>query len=438
MASDTLYLWKREIKASFQSLPFYLWRLRPIQRNKIVFMTIEGTTGFTCNPKYIALELLRRNKGYELVWLVNDMRKQFPPYIRKASNTLLSRAYEYATARVWVDCHRKPFGTRKQAGQHYLQTFHCDICFKPLGADRGGKMPRIAEMVSEADSALIDLWLTSSKWNEDMVRRAMYYHGPVERVGSPRCDILFHGRASLSPRIREHFGIPQDAQILLFAPTFRAGSQTRHRTVEAEQVALDFQQVLDALEARTGHPWYLMLRLHPQVAAHMEKYPLAQNVRHVVDASQYGDAYELLAAADALLTDYSSLAFDASFVHLPVFLYADDLAAYQADRNKLYFDMYHLPFPFAETQQALLENIQSFDKAAYDAALDAFLRIMDTREDGHACERAERVIEAWMTETFVLQGGQTLYNRIQISTANIIVQTDVRCFFVAIFLYWGV
>ena len=304
---DTLYIAYRCGKAEFSRVVFRIEALlHSIQPGKVVFCSTEGMGGYGDNPKAIAEKLHADHPEYELVWLVNDMRKTFPPYIRKAPNTLWSRAYEYATARVWVDCHRKPFGTRKRAGQHYLQTFHCDICFKPLGADRGGKMPRIAEMVSEADSALIDLWLTSSKWNEDMVRRAMYYHGPVERVGSPRCDILFHERTSLSPQIRERFHIPQDAQILLFAPTFRAGSQTRHRTVEAEEVTLDFQQVLDALEARTGHSWYLMLRLHPQVAAHMEKYPLAQNVRHVVDASQYGDAYELevVTPAGALQENY--------------------------------------------------------------------------------------------------------------------------------------
>ena len=257
-------------------------------------------------------------------------------------------------------------------------------------------MPRIAEMVSAADSNLIDCWLTSSKWNEEMVRRAMYYHGRVQRVGSPRCDILFHETETLRSRIRKNFGISESARILLFAPTFRAGSQTRHRTVEAEEIALNFERVISALEARTGTTWYLMLRLHPQVAAHQESYPLARSVRCVVDASQYGDAYELLASADALLTDYSSLAFDAGFTRMPVFLYADDLEAYQSDRNKLYFDMHHLPFPFAETEEELISVIQSFDRTWYEKQLDAFLRPMEVCEDGRASERVETMIEQLM------------------------------------------
>lgn len=391
---DALYIAYRCCKAELSRMAFCIEALlHPIQPKKIVFCSTEGMGGYGDNPKAIAERLHADHPEYELVWLVNDMTKPFPPYIRKAANTLWSRAYEYATAKIWIDCHRKPFGTRKRRGQYYLQTFHCNVCFKPLGADRGGKMPRIAELVSEADSALIDYWLTSSKWNEDMVRRAMYYKGAVERVGSPRCDILFHDNRALRARIRASFGIPADARILLFAPTFRAGSQTRRRTVEAERVTLDFERVLAALAKRTGAPWCLMLRLHPQVAAHLERYPLTGHVTHVVDASQYGDAYELLAASDALLTDYSSLAFDASFAKMPVFLYADDLEAYQSDRNRLYFDMHHLPFPFAEKEDELVGCIQAFDWKRYEEQLNTFFEPMELSEDGRATERVERMIE---------------------------------------------
>ena len=391
---DTLYIAYRCGKAEFSRVVFRIEALlHSIQPGKVVFCSTEGMGGYGDNPKAIAEKLHADHPEYELVWLVNDMRKTFPPYIRKAPNTLWSRAYEYATAKIWVDCHRKPWGTRKRRGQYYLQTFHCNMCFKPLGADRGGKMPKIGELVSRADSSLIDIWLTSSGWNEAMVRRAMYYTGRMERVGSPRCDILFRDSTTWRQRIREQYGIPQKAHILLFAPTFRAGSQARQRTVEAERVQLDFQAVLDALAARTGGKWYLLLRLHPQVAAHLAEYPLVdKNVQHVADASQYGDAYELLAASDALLTDYSSLAFDAGFIAMPVFLYADDLASYQSDRNRLYFNMYETPFPFAETEQALLQNIQNFNQTVYRQHLQSFFVHAELLEDGHTSARTQQII----------------------------------------------
>ena len=39
------------------------------KNNKILFKTFNGA--YTCNPKYIAEEILRQNLPYELVWVVN-------------------------------------------------------------------------------------------------------------------------------------------------------------------------------------------------------------------------------------------------------------------------------------------------------------------------------------------------------------------------------
>ena len=103
MNHEQQYIRKRIWKGRFCSIPFYLCRIFPIKKKKIVFCCIEGTTGYTCNPKYIAEELIRRNAGYELVWLVNDMAKKFPAEIKVVHNTLWNRAYQLSTSRFWVD-----------------------------------------------------------------------------------------------------------------------------------------------------------------------------------------------------------------------------------------------------------------------------------------------------------------------------------------------
>ena len=98
MTSEERYIRKRLREARRQAREFYYCRKYPIQENKIVFTTIEGTTGFSCNPKYIALELLRRNLGLDLIWLVDDMTKKFPKGIRKVKNTLKNRAYDQGSS----------------------------------------------------------------------------------------------------------------------------------------------------------------------------------------------------------------------------------------------------------------------------------------------------------------------------------------------------
>ena len=97
MKVDT-YILKRKLKAGICRIPYYICGLLPIKRNKIVFSAFEGG-GYCCNPKYIAEELINREKDandftkYDMYWLVNDMTKEFPPQIKKRKNNLWNRAY---------------------------------------------------------------------------------------------------------------------------------------------------------------------------------------------------------------------------------------------------------------------------------------------------------------------------------------------------------
>ena len=391
MASDTLYLWKREIKASFQSLPFYLWRLRPIQRNKIVFMTIEGTTGFTCNPKYIALELLRRNKGYELVWLVNDMTKTFPEGIRKVHNTLWNRARELSTAAIWVDNSRKQLEVRKRKGQFYLQTWHAKLGFKPTCLDRGASFSRIAELVSRHDSGMIDLVLSNSDWYDKTLPTGMIYTGPTLRSGSPRCDILINGRDEQRKRIRTQYHLTPDTKILMYCPTFRGGSQATNRTIEKGDHAPNYDRLIRALNARFGGDWAIFLRLHPQLTArHIAAHAGSKNL---IDVSRVDDMYELLAACDAFLTDYSSAAFDAAVMNIPVFLYCDDYNEYEGERGRLLWNLRKLPFPLAEDDDELERQVTDFQQTEYLEKLARLFRECGVAESGEASQRVADVIE---------------------------------------------
>lgn len=108
LSKEDRYIRRRLRQGRKQAREFYYCRKYPINPKKIVFTTIEGTTGFSCNPKYIALELLKRRQDLELVWLVDDMTKEFPAGIRKVKNTLKNRAYELSTAAAWVNNSRKP------------------------------------------------------------------------------------------------------------------------------------------------------------------------------------------------------------------------------------------------------------------------------------------------------------------------------------------
>lgn len=399
MNGELKYIRNRIWKTRFQSILFYLFRILPVRRKKIVFCCIEGTTGYTCNPKYIAEELIRRNENYELVWLVNDISKEYPKEIKKVHNNLWNRAYHLTTAHFWIDNSRKQLEVRKRKGQIYIQTWHAKLGFKPTCLDRGESFSKVAYLVSKHDSDMIDYVLSNSKWYDETLPTGMIYNGPILRTGSPRCDILVNDRTEVRKRVRESYKLPADAKILMYAPTFRGGSQGTNRVLEANQDFPDYMRLVHALEERFGGTWYIFLRLHPQlVARNLDKNitdgaETTDTDKRIVDVSRIDDMYETLAGCDAFMTDYSSAAFDAAVMKVPVLIYADDYTEYEAERGKLLWDLKKLPFPLALDNDGLEEQIRRFDEDIYREKLEKLFMDTEMTEDGKAAEHIAVKIE---------------------------------------------
>lgn len=394
LSKEERYIRRRLRQGKKQAREFYYCRKYPINPKKIVFTTIEGTTGFSCNPKYIALELLKRRQDLELVWLVDDMTKEFPAGIRKVKNTLKNRAYELSTAAVWVDNSRKQLECRKRPGQFYLQTWHASIATKPIGLQRGASFSKIARMVTEHDSRMIDLFVTNSAWVEEHAALGMLYHGKMLRTGSARVDALLNDRENIRQQFRKKHKLNPDVKIAMYAPTFRSGSQGTERDPALQNKMPDFGMLKKALEKRFGGSWVIVLRLHPQLTARHISLRLSDKTGTVIDVSSEDDMCETLGAADFLLTDYSAVAFDAAFIGLPVFFYVYDLKDYIGERGHLLFDLDELPFPYAETMNDLCQQIDSFVSDEYKKGLQGLWENLGLVEDGQASTRIADIVEA--------------------------------------------
>ena len=394
--SETIYITKRKIRAFIDGLVYYVCRVFPIKKNKIVMWTFECGGGYGCSPKYVEEEILKRNRegksNYEIVWLLNDITKEFPSGIKKVENTLWNRAYHLSTANTWISNTRTFYGTKKRKKQKYIQTWHATICIKPIGKYRGNLFPKMAYLVSEYDSKLVDYVLSGSTWCDYMYRDGLIYDGEIIKTGTPRCDVLFNQRNEKRNQMRMEYKISQDTKIMLYAPTFRGGSQNKNRSVNAEEATVDFVRLINSLEKKFGGTWYVFLRLHPQLAAKMKGLKVGQISERLIDVSQRPDMNEIIAAADAFLTDYSSAIFEGGMIGIPGFIYADDLEEYIADRGDLFFDMYKLPFPVALNNEELMENILRFDEQKYQKDLNKFIKEVGIFEDGKASERVVELI----------------------------------------------
>lgn len=409
------YIRYRKRKAFYESIPYRIFGLFPVNKKKITVCTFEGKGGFCCNPRYIVEELHKRNHDYRFIWLVNDISKKFPDYIRPIKNSLWRRAFHLSTSRVWIDNYRKPYGTRKRKGQYYLQTWHGASAFKTLGLWRGKAFSEIAYLVSKNDSDMIDVCIVDSDWNLEAFPKGLVYEGEFLKYGQARCDILINQQQKQKQKIRERFRLPQDVKLVMYAPTFREAAKDGVRGISVNDTTLDFARMITALENKFGGKWYLCLRLHPQLAAAMKDYPLTGVNEKMIDMSYEDDMCEVMAGVDVFVTDYSSAAMDAGFAYLPVFLYADDIRQYTKDRGGMFWNFPEkgsrpitvnknitpnidavLPFTLARNNKELEKNIENFDEEEYRREIDQIYKDINLINDGKASGRVAELVERWM------------------------------------------
>jgi CDP-glycerol glycerophosphotransferase len=114
-----------------------------------------------------------------------------------------------------------------------------------------------------------------------------------------------------------------------------------------------------------GEDDVLLVRAHYLVA---ERVSGRMAIPHpALDVSRFPDMAELLAAADVLVTDYSSAMFDFACTGRPIVFYAHDLARYRDEVRGLYFDLEReAPGPVVRTEDELIHALQSLDGDAYE------------------------------------------------------------------------
>ena len=397
MDKEKRYVAKRKIKAFLYGIPYLLCRIFPINKNKIVLWTFEGTGGYGCSPRYIAEELLKQKKegknSFELYWIVKDISKEFPKEIHKIKDTTWNRAFHMTTARFWIGNTRTFYGTRKRKGTTYIQTWHGSLSLKPIGKYRGNLFSKMAYLVSKADSDLIDHAISGSSYCTDMWRDGLIYDGVINQLGSPRCDVFVNNVAEKRMELRHEYNIPEEAQIIIYAPTFRGGSQGTKRAINENPITIDFDRVLEAFEKRFGGEWYMLLRLHPQLSVYCEGMSVKNKNSRLIDVTQRPDMNEIMAATDAIITDYSTCIFEGFLNGQMGFIYADDLEDYVKDRGSLMLELDEIPFSTASDNDALVSNILAFDEKEYAEKSRCFIEKNGIINDGHATERTVKLIE---------------------------------------------
>ena len=264
-----------------------------------------------------------------------------------------------------------------------LKTVHRDVLWAPEG--------RLDQL--DTDVARWDYLLSPSPASTPRLRSAFRWAGEVLELGYPRNDVLQPPRVdTVRARVRAELGLADDETVVLYAPTFRD-------RFLAEPGAPSLQLSLDVarLAADLGPGTRLLTRVHYFMTSRLA----AVDVPGVVDVSWHPDMAELYAAADVLVTDYSSSMFDFAVTGKPLVFYAYDLATYRDVDRGFYFDLEKVaPGPVVATQEELTAALRDLPEVerAYAKRYRRFRRTYCALDDGHATKRVGRFLQREVLE----------------------------------------
>lgn len=361
----------------FYSFLFLCCRVFPVKENKIVCCNMKGKR-YGDNPKYIVDEIICQGLDYEIVWLLKGSRDpNMPAEIVCAPYNPFSIAYHLSTAKIWIDTNMKAIGTLKRKNQFYIQTWHGSYGIKKIAYDVKNGQELMEVRPYDYNSKIEDVILSNSRMTTSIYRRAFHYNGFFLECGSPRNDILFEKTGKYRKKIDLCFDIEKEKKIILYAPTFRNDYATTC-------MQMNFKKVQQAFEERFGGKWVVLIRLHPNNLKDAEKF--IQYSENIINATEYHVMQELLVASDVLITDYSSCMFDFVTTGKPCFLYATDIEKYKGERD-FYFDIMSLPFPVAQNNTELVQNITEFDEVLYGKKLKKLFDQVGLCDHGTACRQ---------------------------------------------------
>ena len=367
-----------------------LFYFLPVKKNKIIFFHDFGN-GYGDSPKYIAEEIIRRGLPYDMAWATNNDHNnpyQYPSQIRLVLISRIRSVYELATAKVIITTGKYRYNLKKKKSQFFVYVPHGQIGAKYVEAQAGDTLGQDYIEGSKWHSSVTDLTLSSSKLFTEEVRNYYWYpEGEIAEIGLPRNDIFFNHTSEDVHRIKASLSIKDTTKVLIYAPTFRNEKSN-------EPYAINTDRLLNALEARFGGEWIILVRMHPCFIWYGKaEFNYSDKV---VDVTSYPDMQDLLLISDICISDYSSTMFDFNLMHRPVFLFTTDIPQYQKMRGlKDWF--FKVPFPFCKNNDELCSAIEHFDENDYQTKCVEFDKLYGSLEHGTAAktfvERLETIMK---------------------------------------------
>ena len=349
----------------------------PVETGTMLFQSFGGRS---VGDSVLALyqELERRGDKRTKYWVTRDHSTPVPPGSHRV--LMFSRDWYRIlhTAEYLVNNDIFAPSFRKNPGQTYIQTWH-GTPLKRIGSDAPNNRMPLAEIAQlQREIGYWDLLLAQNEYAASTLPKALGYAGQVLVSGSPKNDALL-GEAAMLRRaaVRAALGIRPNVTAVLYTPTWR-DEITDFRKPHGHIDYLDYPMAQHML----GPDYVFLRRAHQDMTGD----PGQGLPPNCMDPTTYPDINDLYLAADALVTDYSSIMFDFCVTGKPIFVLAPDIDRFRAGPRGMYFDIEAVPpGPVVRSTSELVQAMSS--QPQHDRYRE-FAKRFVTHDDGRAAGRA--------------------------------------------------
>lgn len=270
----------------------------------------------------------------------------------------------------------------KRQDQVYLNTWH-GTPLKALGrTDLRNSMSigNVQSNMLKADFLLHPNHYTKDIMMKDYMVERLFRNKTVV-LDYPRNDALY--AQDHREEIIAKYGL-EGKKLIAYMPTWRGTG----RDVDIEEQISETRRIIDGISGMLHDDEMLCVNLHFLLGSNID----LSGLGNVILFPQEYETYDFLAACDALITDYSSVAIDFAGTGRDIILYMYDYEEYRDDKG-FYLDIRELPFRQAYNEEELEKCLHSED-SGYEldskflcgdrgSSAQKLLELMvDGREDG--------------------------------------------------------
>ena len=353
------------------SIIFGIWcafcKCMPL-KNRVLFYTIRAN-GKLADNSLAVYNALDCNKAIFAHMLPHSLRLEFVARYQLLTSKVIVTD-DYVRYMRWMKLRKK---------QQLIQIWHACGAFKKFGLDAPSKLTPAEEKATHAQYTAVVVTSESCR------KHYAAAFGTDKKIclplGLPRTDSIVNGAEKLRESVYSRHPEFTGKKLYLYCPTFRED--------DGQQIEFDTKINWAELSESLNDDEVFIIRRHP-----IMKYSLTdKEYSRIFDLSDES-TLELTAASSAIITDYSSVIYDACLMNVPCVFYCPDIQKYERGFYLSFPD--DLPGEMITDPTALISTVRKAATSPDKERAEKFKADQLSACDGKSSERIAKLIKEYL------------------------------------------